>query len=259
MLKGFDFSHWNNDRQVASLLLGDCDFLFHKITESTSYVDPKAKARIKGISIKKVPFGLYHLIRPDKNTTYSGEAEHFTHYIDELRQDGYRFGIALDIEQGYVPYDSPTSKLEWIEGMVKYLFDRYGQKVILYMGDFYPDTWYKRLAAAGAAFWICRWTDNINRIKHKNIMSFWQQGTRYGYYTVDLDYFTGDDKNVMLTLLGCDTAQVQTTPEDTISDDALTILAGDVIAGHYGNGNVRKVNIYNAVQNRVNEMLGGKK
>ena len=121
MLKGFDFSHWNGDKQFFPFSK-DCDFLFHKITESTSYVDPKCKVRIKDV---KIPFGLYHLIRPDKNTTYSGEAEHFTHYIDELRRDGYRFGIALDIEQGYVPYDSPTSKLEWIEGMVKYLFDRW--------------------------------------------------------------------------------------------------------------------------------------
>lgn len=255
MLKGFDFSHWNGDKQFFPLSK-DCDFLFHKITESTSYVDPKAKVRIKDI---KVPFGLYHLIRPDKNTTYSGEAANFTHYIDELRRDGYRFGIALDIEQGYVPYDSPTSKLEWIEGMVKYLFDRYGQKIILYMGDLYPDYWYKRLEKVGAAFWICRWTDNINRIKHKNIMSFWQQGTYYRGHTVDLDYFTGDNKNVMLTLLGCDTAQVAAPEKDPISDDALTVIAGDVIAGHYGNGEERKENIYNAVQNRVNEMLGGKK
>lgn len=255
MLKGFDFSHWNGDKQFSSLS-GDCDFLFHKITESTSYVDPKAKARVKGI---KVPFGLYHLIRPDKNTIYSGEAENFTQHIDELRRDGYRFGIALDIEQAYVPYNSPDTKLEWIEGLVELLSGMYGQKIILYMGDLYPDYWYKRLEKAGAAFWICRWTDNINRIKHKNIMSFWQQGTYYRGHTVDLDYFTGDDKNVMLTLLGCDQAKAEEIQKDPISDDALTVIAGDVIAGHYGNGEDRKENIYHAVQNRVNEMLGGKK
>lgn len=36
--------------------------------------------------------------------------------------------------------------------------------------------------------------------------------------------------------------------------DYLTLFAKDVIAGKYGNGNQRKENIFNAVQQRVNEL-----
>ena len=38
-------------------------------------------------------------------------------------------------------------------------------------------------------------------------------------------------------------------------DNALDVLARDVIAGHWGNGEARKENLYKAVQKHVNDML----
>lgn len=52
--------------------------------------------------------------------------------------------------------------------------------------------------------------------------------------------------------------QPVTTVSPTVTktvDDAITIIARDVIAGKWGNGDDRKNNIYNAVQKRVNELL----
>lgn len=61
----------------------------------------------------------------------------------------------------------------------------------------------------------------------------------------------------------CHTAiVVNDTPVTTVSptvtksvDEALTVIAKDVIAGNWGNGEARKTNIYNAVQKKVNDLL----
>lgn len=51
------------------------------------------------------------------------------------------------------------------------------------------------------------------------------------------------------------------TPEPTTSaynatvENAIDVMARDVIAGHWGNGNDRKEKLYSAVQTRVNEIL----
>ena len=47
-------------------------------------------------------------------------------------------------------------------------------------------------------------------------------------------------------------------PGETLNpevDNALDVLARDVIAGHWGNGEARKENLYKAVQKHVNDML----
>lgn len=47
---------------------------------------------------------------------------------------------------------------------------------------------------------------------------------------------------------------VEDTTKETTLDDALIIIAKEVLKGTYGNGDDRKTAIYKAVQEKVNEL-----
>ena len=57
------------------------------------------------------------------------------------------------------------------------------------------------------------------------------------------------------TCMAYDTNKITSNKYSSAVDSALTVLAYDVISGHWGNGEDRKNNLYRAIQDRVNSML----
>jgi len=255
MLHGFDFSKWNSDEQF-SRMSEDADFIFHKVSEGKSYRDPKGMARMKNYPKDRL-YAVYHLVRPDNGNTPQEEASHFMNCIDELKADGRIFGIALDLEQNYVPYKYP-GYLDWLITMVSILYNRYGLPVILYMGDLYDQRWYDALSKAGAIFWIARWVSDSKYVKHD--ATFWQQGSTYNGENIDIDYCLKDE----LTMRSAFGWEVDKETQRRIEEErsaaiakteaAIDQMARDVIAGLYGCGAERKNNIYKAIQDKVNEL-----
>lgn len=255
MTHGFDFSQWNSDQQFKTMS-DQADFIFHKVTEGKTFRDPKGMARMKNYP-KDRKYAIYHLVRPDNGNTPQEEAANFMSCIDELHADGRVFGIALDLEQNYVPYKYP-GYLAWMVNLVDILHRRYDLPVICYMGDLYDDRWYTEISKAGGVFWIARWVSDSKYVKHKCV--FWQQGSTYEGQSLDIDYMLGTEEE-FLECMGWSldperVAELQREREEArkATEAAIDQMARDVIAGLYGCGVERKNMLYKVIQDRVNEL-----
>lgn len=83
------------------------------------------------------------------------------------------------------------------------------------------------------------------------------------------DVFTGSDylngnklvngdilvKERVHTVIATDGTTTETEPTNPTVENAIDVLARDVIAGQWGNGTDRKEKLYSAIQTRVNELL----
>ena len=241
MLQGYDFSHYNSDKQVSARYPG-ADFVCHKLTEGTGYTDPKASARAQLWKGDKPTFW-YHLVRPDKGNTAAAEASHYITQLAKIENYG-PFGLALDLEANYVPYNSKDATLNWICDLIRKIKAAYNKTVLCYMGDLYPDKWYKAIREAGGAIWIARWGKSP---VHKYEM--WQDTSTYDGENLDHDV-SPLALSEMWRLIG--TAPVKMTPKE------LAELALGVICGNYGIGEERKKALgdkYYKVQNVVNIIM----
>ena len=240
---GFDFSHWNSDADFA-LYSKECDFAFHKATEGKSYKDPKYRARMINFPKDKL-WGLFHVVCP-KRYSYEEELKNFCDSIDQTffyRQ----CCIAIDLENtpGYVPYTSGADVKKWIVHFISDLYKRYNKRILVYMGDLYPDDWYKDFKAAGGEIWICRYRQKAPN--HSCVL--WQYTDAYKGKKLDADKIM-DEKVFKSLFTTIDVVQ----PVEDIKDltNACSIFADYVIKGYFGTGLERKENIYKMIQNEVN-------
>ena len=67
--KGLDLSHHNKIIKYEGL--SEYDFIYHKATEGSTFVDPKFKSRMVQILKMGIPFGGYHFF----TTTASGKEQ----------------------------------------------------------------------------------------------------------------------------------------------------------------------------------------
>lgn len=242
-MTGYDFSHWNNDQQFQRRLTS-AGFFFHKASEGRYNTDPCCIARLK--STTKM-CGVYHVVCPKKNS-WEDEFENFCTVLDRI-MSFRKVGIALDLENAssYVPYDSGEDIEVWLFNMIKALVRRYGQPVILYMGDLYPEKWYRDFADSGAVFWIARWG------KHpKHDCHFWQSADSINGEKIDLDQSMKSDDEIRRVLGVVETATKRVTEEEVQA--AIRVIAAAVWDGRFGAGMERKELIYKEVQNYVNRM-----
>lgn len=241
---GYDFSHWNSDKQFNEKL-PSAQFFFHKSSEGMYNQDPCCIARLKSTT---KPCGVYHVVVPKKNA-WENEFENFCAVLDRIFSFR-KCGIALDLENSssYVPYDSGEDILVWLFNMVTALKNRYGQPVILYMGDLYPDQWYRDLEDAGAVFWIARWGKTP---KHK--CHFWQSADNLNGEKIDVDQSMVSDEEVRRCLGDVTKYPMKTVTEEEIQA-ALRVIARSIWQGRFGMGKERKELIYKAVQNCVNDI-----
>lgn len=240
---GYDFSHWNSDKQFQTKL-GSAGFFFHKASEGRYNQDPCCIARLKSTT---KPCGVYHVVVPKKNR-WEDEFENFCAVLDRIFSFR-KTGIALDLENApnYVPYDSKEEVLVWIFNLVRALVRRYGQPVILYMGDLYPEQWYKDLTDAGGIFWIARWGKAPKHDCH-----FWQSADNLNGEKIDVDQSMKSDEEIM-RVLGCGAQQQGRVTEEELQA-AIRVIAQAVWDGRFGAGMERKELIYKEVQNYVNRM-----
>lgn len=236
MLYGYDFSHWNADAQIERRLPG-ASFVCHKLTEGENYADPKAVSRSK-LFTGKVTFW-YHLIRPDRGNARD-EALHYIAWLDRLGSDNA--GLALDLEQTYVPYAGTQHDLDYILEFIRTVRTVYDKSFLMYMGDLYPEKWYKALQENNCFLWIARW----GREPVHN-WTVWQYTDK-----VDGENLDGDKCRVSIDELKalCTDKNLpfSMTPEEVAQ------LTLQVIQGKFGSGQERKEKLgkkYNYVQKTV--------
>jgi len=103
---GGDYSHWNNEE------LGTADFMIHKATEGTSFIDADLgnfMNLMKEQDMKCV--GFYHYARPElKGNTAFEEAKHF---VENVKSWIGKAVFILDWEQKALKYDDAYA-VNWL-------------------------------------------------------------------------------------------------------------------------------------------------
>ena len=241
MIQGYDLSHYNSDMQVSKRY-PIADFIMHKISEGCQYIDPKAQARAMSWKGDK-PIFWYHLIRPDKGYTAAAEAGHYISALASKVEPYGPFGLAIDLEAQYIPYNSKRKTLDWIKDFIVKVKAAYNKSVFVYMGDLYPDHWYKEIREVGGLIWIARWGKNPT-----HDWEMWQDTSKYEGENLDHDYC----KLTISDLWKCTGPVVKMKPEE-VAEDALKVIRGE-----YGTGEERKKALgdkYYKVQSVVNKIM----
>lgn len=182
--KGVDFSHYQNESM--DIMIDNAVFFFHKATEGSAYVDKECERRVKKYANSK-PCILYMVAVPNK--TAKQQAALFVSTYRKYKQYAPNLGVAIDVENSakYFPYNSDTSIIFEIAEILEKELNR---RVIIYCGDLYPRSFYRKIRSYDYGLWVARYYKPENPAKIdslKNVPDFWQ----YTSTPVDIDIFYG--------------------------------------------------------------------
>lgn len=241
MLKGIDISEWQN---ISPTAYKNYDFVVIKATEGKTYDDPSMASHAQNALNNGQLIGFYHYARPENNTPEE-EAEHFLRIVKPYIGKAI---LALDYEGKALKYGSAWA-VKWLD----LVFEQTGVRPLLYVQGGQVRN-YKEVMEGNYGLWVAHWGVDSPTIAPWSFYAMWQ----YRGDPLDLDLFNGDRKAWEAYANPSDaTASPTPKPQKTIDD-----YAKEVLQGKYGNGAERKKalgGIYDAVQDRVNQILGGGK
>lgn len=258
MLKGIDISNWQKD----IINFGDdVDFVIVKATEGKSYVDPSCDKLYQLAKKCGKLLGVYHFARPDNNDAVT-EAEFFVKNIK-----GYINEAVLVLD-----YERNMNNVAWAKTFLDKVKELTGIKPLLYISRSPVNQYdYSSIANADYGLWVADYGINDGQehtfpaIKHWKNFAIWQytsKGKINGYNgNIDRNNFYGD-KEAWLKYANATSTPKAEEPKPVVKN--IDELAREVIAGQWSNGDDRRKKIteagydYNAVQKRVNEILGTK-
>lgn len=252
--------------QIAPI---DCDGVIAKATGGNNYVNDCCDFVIQQCYKLNRASGFYHYAHEFGNINDPvKEADFFIANTENYFGKSVPF---LDYEVAINGHNYTSQDVEWCRQWLQHVKDRTGVTPLLYISkslisatDWTPVT---NMSVAG---WIAQYANN-NYTGWQNdpwtdskpfapfsvaLYQYTSHGRINGYNgDLDLSIFYGDRNawNKYATVNKPMKPTPVTKPEPK-PVDYLTLFAKDVIAGKYGNGNQRKENIYNAVQQRVNEL-----
>ena len=252
--------------QIAPI---DCDGVIAKATGGNNYVNDCCDFVIQQCYKLNRASGFYHYAHEFGNINDPvKEADFFIANTENYFGKSVPF---LDYEVAINGHNYTSQDVEWCRQWLQHVKDRTGVTPLLYISkslisatDWTPVT---NMSVAG---WIAQYANN-NYTGWQNdpwtdskpfapfsvaLYQYTSHGRINGYNgDLDLSIFYGD-RNAWnkYTTVNKPMKPTPVTKPEPKPVDYLTLFAKDVIAGKYGNGNQRKENIYNAVQQRVNEL-----
>lgn len=244
----------------------DCDAVITKATGGVSYVNDCCDHVIQQCIKLNKPFGFYHYAHEfGKVNTPTAEAD----FLIKNTKNYFTHGlVALDYEVAINGRNYTQQDINWIEQFIEYVHQKTGVYCLLYISKSMVTSagdWSKVAKIAG--LWFAQYADNNStgwtnnpwndRKSTKPFNVVMQQYTGHGRikgYNGDLDLslFYGDT-NTWKAYANPKKPVVHQSTDKPV--DYLTPFAKDVIHGKYGTGSQRKENIFNAVQNKVNQLL----
>lgn len=144
---GSDVSHHQGTLNLKDAADHGLQFLYHKATEGTSFVDDEYAARRAAAKKAGIPFGAYHFARP-KVGNADEEARHFLSTAKPVAGDLFP---ALDLETN----DSNLTQLQltrWVAEFVAIVQSRVGVKPVIY-------TPFSLLKHFDAPLWVPRYNN----------------------------------------------------------------------------------------------------
>lgn len=236
MLKGIDISEWQDINPTA---YKGYDFIVVKATEGKTYDDPNMASHAQNALNNGQLIGFYHYARPENNTA-EDEAEHFLRVVKPYIGKAV---LALDYEGTALRYGAEWA-LKWLDAV----YQKAGVRPMIYLQGSQVKN-YASVMKKDYGLWVAHWGVDTPSIAPWSFYAMWQ----YRGNPLDLDLFNGD-KEAWKAYANPAKEPATPTPQKTIDD-----YAKEVIQGKWGNGAEREKalgSLYDAVQARVNEILG---
>lgn len=238
MLKGIDISEYQN---ISATAYKSYDFIVIKATEGKTYDDPNMPSHAQNAINNNQLYGFYHYARPENNTVEE-EVEHFCRIVQPYIGKAV---LALDWEGKSLKYGADWA-LAWLDGVYK----KTGVRPLLYVQGSQVKN-YKAVMEKDYGLWVAHWGVDSPTIAPWGFYAMWQ----YRGNPLDLDLFNGDADAWNAYANPAEAKEAAEVKKQKTIDD----YAKEVIQGKYGNGDARRKalgGIYDAVQDRVNQMLG---
>ena len=160
-LIGYDFSHWQNDRQYEQYSAYG-KFMIHKLTEGRSYVDPKAYQRITTMLQNPKDYlpkfiGVYHFYNP--NETYNSNAANFITACYQVLSIAANKNVPIvpiiDWEHGELLNDKQTINLY---AFIQAFWNEFNVSPMLYTSQYYLNRFgIDKVQQMGVKLWVARW------------------------------------------------------------------------------------------------------
>lgn len=265
-LHGFDISHWQADIDLNGVSF---DFMIAKATEGTGYVDRTCDGFVQTALALGRGAGVYHFARTGDPIA---QADFF---VDNIRGYIGKAVLFLDWENaGDYDLGVLAQGPAWAKRWLDRVYELTGVRPMIYMSKSVCREYDWSAVAPDYALWMAQypnydetgyqddpWTDGggVGAFPGWAIHQYTSSGRLGGYGgNLDLDIFYGD--MVAWNKFAGATGDVKPSQGGSKSIDE---LAKEVLNGQWCNGDDRKKRItaagydYNAVQNRVNELVGG--
>lgn len=191
MINGFDFSHHQTMQTINNQLAKAPGFIFHKITEGSTYRDPEVFNRLS--LVKKYPFIFYHYLRADKGNI-DGEVNNLVNALALTGLSSSEYGVAIDVEYSSKTGGTRNTDFEYFRRFMAALESKLKKRFIIYMPDLYSATWYNFIREKDYGLWIARYRSK----RPDHACDFWQFTTS----PVDQDVFYGSEEKLKTFLEG---------------------------------------------------------
>ena len=246
----------------------DCDAVIVKGTGGTHYVNGNCDFIIQQCFKLNKPTGVYHYAHEYGNI-YSPVVES-NYFIHKCKNYFGKALVALDYEVPINGRAYTQQDVEWCAKFIQNIIKRTGiipllyiSKSLLYGCNWSPvahlnvGLWYAQYASNVNMGWISKPWDDGKSVKPFTpvLHQYTSHGKIKGYNgDLDLSLFYGNEQAWHKYAGSIDKHITEKKTTTHNNNDYLTAIAKDVIAGKYGTGSERKEKIYNAVQNKVNQL-----
>lgn len=244
----------------------DCDGAMVKTTGGTNYVNPAADPVLQDLFNSNKAAGIYHYAH--EYGQYHPSEEEVRYFLDNSKGYIGKAILALDYEEPINGSTFTQADVRWCAAFIKQVIDETGIVPLLYcskglltqlnwqpVADLNVGGWIAQYANNNYVGWDNDpWTDNKGFGAIVPVMYQYTSHGRISGWNADLDLniFYGN-REAWNKFAHTGENQDQNTGSEL--KEYLKTFADDVINGEYGNGDERKNNIYNAVQNAVNQRL----
>ena len=263
MLNGIDISSWQGNIDLSKV---PCDFVIIKGTGGVGYVNPYCDSRYQLAKKLGKSLGVYHFAK-EKGLEGSAiaEADFFVKNCSN-----YLKGEAIPILD-WEP-SSNQGDVTWVLTWLKRVKELTGINPLFYTYTGIVNAYdFSQVYKNNFGLWIANYGSNKTLYSYQTpnpptsngfpstVMYQYNSKTRLTGYSGDLDVnvFYGDKTTWKKYATPYNTSTPTPPSNNALTyDNALTIIAKEVINGRFGNGvENRKNKIYNEVQKRVNEIL----
>lgn len=260
-MRVIDISKWQAGLDIGST---GAEGVICKATQGTTYVDPSCDTHYQKAKKLGMKLGVYHYASGGDPIA---EADFFVNNIQGYLGEAI---LALDWESTQNPRFGEHAS--WCLPFLKRVEERTGIKPLIYMSaSVIRQADWASVVANNTGLWVAGYPDNRDswdvpsfpyNISPWPFYAIWQYTSSGG--KLDRDIFKGDAAAWDKYAGKKGESQPAPTPAPAPAKKSVDELANEVIKGLWGNGQERKDRLtqagydYNAVQNRVNEIMAPK-